>query len=417
MPAVAPERLAGTRTGVFLGICGSEYSARILKGLDPARIDPYFGSGVSTSVASGRLSYLLGLQGPSLSVDTACSSSLVATHLACQSLRSGESNLALVGGVGIMLVPETTINFSRARMMAADGRCKTFDAGADGYGRGEGCGVVVLKRLSDAQRDGDRVLAVIRGSAVNQDGRSGGLTAPNGLAQEAVLREALSSAGVSAAEVSYVEAHGTGTPLGDPIEVRALMAVMGEGRSKDRPLLVGSVKTNIGHLEAAAGVAGLIKVVLSLEHGEIPPHLHFENPNPHIAWDELAVRVPTRLRGWPEGRRIAGVSSFGFSGTNAHVVVEEAPKQEERVRAAVERPRHVLTLSAVTEAALRELSGRYREYLSGAGSGEAIGDVCFTANVGRSHFAQRLAVVAEERSGASRRSRGLRDEQAGGGAR
>jgi acyl transferase domain-containing protein len=389
---IAPDGLAGTRTGVFVGISGSEWAFMGFKGMDAVRINPYSASGASASIASGRLSYVLGLQGPCVSVDTACSSSMVAAHLACQSLRSGESNLAVVGGVGILLLPEGLINLSRARMVSPDGRCKTFDARADGYARGEGCGIVILKRLSDAERDGNPVLAVIRGSAVNQDGRSGGLTAPNGLAQEAVLRDALTSAHLKPADVSYVEAHGTGTPLGDPIEVRALMAVMGEGRSRERALVLGSAKTNIGHLEAAARNAGLIKVVLSLQHGEIPAHLHFENPSPHIAWDELPVTVPTALRSWPEGRKIAGVSSFGFSGTNAHMILEEAPQSAVRESSAVDRPLHMLSLSGMNEEALLELAGRYRAYLGGP-EVAPLGDVCFTANVGRAHFAHRLAVV------------------------
>ena len=259
-----------------------------------------------------------------MAVDTACSSSLVAVHLACQSLRSGESDLALAGGVNLLLLPGDDVALSRARMLSPDGRCKTFDAAADGYVRGEGCGMVVLRRLSDALGAGDEVLAVIRGSAVNQDGRSSGLTVPNGRAQEAVVRRALEVAGVDPADVGYVEAHGTGTPLGDPIELRALGRVLGPGRRPDCPLVVGSVKTNIGHLEAAAGIAGLIKAVLAVHHGRIPAHLNFTDPNPHVPWDELPVVIPTEAMAWP-GRRVAGVSSFGFSGTNAHVVLEAAP--------------------------------------------------------------------------------------------
>jgi len=262
-----------------------------------------------------------------MAVDTACSSSLVTVHLACQSLRGGECNLALAGGVNLILSPEWTITASKARMMAADGRCKAFDAAADGYVRGEGCGIVVLKRLADAVANGDNILALIVGSAVNHDGHSSGFTVPSKQAQEAVIREALANARVQPAQVSYVETHGTGTPLGDPIEVRALGAVLSTGRSKDQPLAIGSVKTNIGHLESAAGVAGLIKGVLALHHEELPPHLHFHQPNPHIAWAEMPIEVPTVRRPWPAGRsrRVAGVSSFGVSGTNVHVVVAEAP--------------------------------------------------------------------------------------------
>ncbi|HXA15308.1 MAG TPA: polyketide synthase, partial [Opitutaceae bacterium] len=270
----APDRLAGSDTGVFVGISTNDYAMLQLKHGAIKLIDAYAGTGSSASVASGRLSYLLGLQGPCISVDTACSSSLVAVHLACQSLRTGECRLALAGGVNVILSPEVTINFSKARMMAADGRCKTFDAAADGYVRGEGCGMVVLKRYTDAVASGDDILAVIPGSAVNQDGRSGGLTVPNGPAQESVIRRALKNAGIKPDQVSYIEAHGTGTSLGDPIEIGALGAVFGSDRNGHGRLNVGSVKTNIGHLEAAAGIAGLIKVVLALRRAEIPPHLH-----------------------------------------------------------------------------------------------------------------------------------------------
>src|SRR5262245_33834312 len=275
----APGGLEGSPVGVFVGVSTGDY-IRVIP--DPQQAGPYLVTGNSFSVAAGRVSYLLGLQGPSIAVDTACSSSLVTVHLACQSLRNDECRMALAGGVNVILAPEVMINFSQARMMAADGRCKTFDAAADGYVRGEGCGVVVLKRLSDAVAAGDRIIAIIRGSAVNQDGRSNGLTAPNGPAQEAVIRRALAEAGVKPDELGYLETHGTGTPLGDPIEVHALGRVLGKERRE--PLAIGSVKTNFGHLEAAAGIAGLIKVALSLEREELPPHLHLKKKNPHIAW-------------------------------------------------------------------------------------------------------------------------------------
>jgi acyl transferase domain-containing protein/SAM-dependent methyltransferase len=389
-----PAELAGSRTGVFVGIASFDYAQLNATPRDPARLDAYLATGSSHSVAAGRLSYWLGLQGPSLAIDTACSSSLVAVHLACQSLRSGECRLALAGGVNLVLRPEIGVSLSKARMMAADGRCKAFDAAADGFVRSEGCGIVVLKRLSDAVAEGDRVLALIRGSAINQDGRSHGLTAPNGVAQEAVIRDALAGAAVEPAEVSYVETHGTGTALGDPIEVRALGAIVGRGRRADAPVVIGSVKTNIGHAETAAGVAGLIKVVLALEHGELPPHLHFKTPNPHIQWNELPVVVSTERRPWPRGmeRRIAGVSSFGFSGTNAHVLVEEAPAPSRRERSA-ERPLHVLALSTKSDVALTELAALFERRLSTQPT-MPVGDVCFTANAGRSHFSHRLAVVA-----------------------
>jgi acyl transferase domain-containing protein len=276
-------------------------------------------------MAAGRISHALNLQGPTMQVDTACSSSLLAVHLACQSLRSGECNLALAGGVNLMLSPDVSVGLCRLQALTRDRDCKTFDASADGYIRGEGCGVVVLKRLSDAVRDGDNVLAVVRGSAVNHDGHSNGLTAPSGPAQEAVIRKALDNAGVSADRIQYVETHGTGTSLGDPIEVSALGRVLGRDREASVPLALGSVKTNFGHLEAAAGAASLIKTVLSLQHKQIAPHLHLQSPNPYIAWQKLPFVVPTTLTPWPEqaGSRLAGVSAFGMSGTNVHLVVEE----------------------------------------------------------------------------------------------
>jgi acyl transferase domain-containing protein/SAM-dependent methyltransferase len=395
-----PRGLAGSPTGVFVGLCHHDYLNLILKRGDPALIDAYVGVGNSGSVAAGRISYVLGLEGPSLVVDTACSSSLVAVHLACQSLLAGESRLALAGGVNLMLGPEATIDFSKARMMAPDGRCKTFDAKADGYVRGEGCGAVVLKRLADALMDGDPVLAVIRGTAVNQDGRSNGLTAPNGLAQRAVIRQALRRAGLDPLRVGYLEAHGTGTSLGDPIEMRAIGEALCEDRPKDQPLVVGSVKTNLGHLEAAAGMAGLAKAVLALRHREIPRHLHFEQPSPYVEWDRLPVVVPAASRPWPasEGApRVAGVSSFGFSGTNAHVVLEEAPRP---ASPADDGGPRLLVLSARSEAALRRLAGRYAAHLDTAG--DPLRDVAFTAAVGRAHQRQRAALVASRPDDAAR---------------
>jgi acyl transferase domain-containing protein/acyl carrier protein len=387
-----PDQLIGSQTGVFIGIMNLDYFQMATA---PNLVDAHTATGNAFSVTSGRLSYILGLQGPSVAVDTACSSSLVAVHLACQSLRMQECNLALAGGVNVMVTPVASINACQARMLSVDGRCKTYDASADGYARGEGCGVVVLKRLSDAIADGDNILALIRGSAVNQDGRSGGLTVPNGPAQQAVIRAALTNAGVEPGQVSYVEAHGTGTSLGDPIELRALGAVLGQRRSPAENLIVGSVKTNIGHLESAAGVAGLIKLVLALQHQEIPPHLHLKNPNPYIPWAELPIKIPTELTPWLpfKGPRIAGLSSFGFSGTNAHLVVEEAPARQHQPME-VERPLHLLSLSAKSEGALQELAHRYETYLK-THPNQNLADVCFTANSGRSHLNHRLAVVAE----------------------
>jgi len=287
---IAASSLAGSRTGVYVGISTNDYQQLLGQGGERA-IGPYMGTGNAHSAAVGRLSYVLGLEGPAVAVDTACSSSLVALHQAVAGLQRGEADLALAGGVNALLTPELTIYFSKGHFMAPDGRCKAFDARADGYVRSEGCGVVVLKRLSEAEAAGDRIHAVIRGSAVNQDGASSGLTVPNGPAQERVIGEALARAGVGAGEIAYVEAHGTGTSLGDPIEVQALHNALGAERSPEHPLLIGSVKTNIGHLEAAAGVAGLIKTVLALEHGEIPGQLHFETPSPTISWDSVNVAV------------------------------------------------------------------------------------------------------------------------------
>ncbi len=389
---IAPDKIVGTQAGVFVGIMNLDY---FQLASTPNVVDAHTVTGNAFSVTSGRLSYSLGLQGPSMAIDTACSSSLVGVHYACQSLRTKECNLAIAAGVNLIITPTVMINECRAKMLAPDGHCKTFDASADGYARGEGCGVLILKRLSDAIADGDNILALIRGSAVNQDGRSGGLTVPNGPAQQAVIRTALTNAGIKPEQVSYVEAHGTGTSLGDPIELRALAAVLGQGRSQEQKLLVGSVKTNMGHLEAAAGVAGLIKLVLALQHQVIPPHLHLKNPNPHIPWAELPIKITTELTPWTSvnGARIAGLSSFGFSGTNAHLIVEEAPtRQNELVKE--ERPLHLLSLSAKTEEALKELAKRFGTLLK-QNPNLNLADVCFSANTGRSVFAHRLALVAE----------------------
>ena len=393
----APDKLSGSRTGVFMGLCTSDYADLQISSNDLTKLDAYHASGIAHSIASGRLSYVLGLQGPCVTLDTACSSSLVAVHLACQSLRWRECQMALAGGVNVILSPNIFIALSKASMLAADGRCKTFDASADGYGRGEGCGVVVLKRLSDALADGDRILALVRGSAFNQDGPSSGLTAPNGPSQAAVIREALINGDVQAADVDYVETHGTGTSLGDPIEVQALGAVYGQGRSAAQPLMIGAVKSNIGHLEGAAGMAGLIKVVLALQQREIPPSLHVKKLNPFIPWDELPVKVATALMPWPPSAktRLAGVSAFGFSGTNAHIVLQEAPAAE-FVGAAAERPRHLLTLSAKNEKARKELVGRFHRHIS-AHPEEHIADICYTANSGRAHLSHRAAIIADSK--------------------
>lgn len=387
---VAPDRISGTSTGVFVGISNSDYARVGCRG--PASIVAYGATGTCLSIAANRVSYVLNLRGPSVAVDTACSSSLVSLHLACESLRRGESELCLAGGVNLILSPEGTIAFSQARMMASDGRCKTFDDRADGYVRGEGCGMLVLKRLEDAQRDGDPIQAVILGSAVNQDGLTNGLTAPNGPSQEAVVRLALANAGIRPDEVSFIETHGTGTSLGDPIEVRALQNSLLPGRASSNPLWLGSVKTNIGHLESAAGVASLIKVVLSLQHKQIPGNLHFTRLNRYIKLEGTPMVVPTQCTPWATslGRRIAGVSAFGFGGTNGHVILTEAP-QPAAPPSGPDRSRHVLTLRAKSREALRDLAGRFSRYLE-ANPGLSAADVCFSANTGRSLFAHRLAV-------------------------
>ena len=392
---IPAESLFDSNAGVFLGIANSDYMRMLLA--DPELIDTYSTTGTAFSIAAGRLSYVLGARGLSIALDTACSSSLVAVHLAVQSLRARECDLALAGGVNLMLSPELTINFSRARMMAPDGRCKTFDAAADGYVRSEGCALVTLKRLSDAQADGDRVLAVIRGTAVNQDGRSGGLTAPNGPSQEAVVASALANGRLSPADVAYVETHGTGTLLGDPIEVGALAAALCRDRPADQPLLLGSVKTNIGHAESAAGIAGLIKAVLMLRHGEIPPHLHLQQLNPHIAAGRHAIDVPRELRPWPvtQGQRVAGVSSFGLSGTNAHVVLAEAPSAGAVPTSTQPAGPNVVTLSARSAPALAALADGTAAHLRSL-PGVALADLAHATNLGRSHLAHRLAVVATD---------------------
>jgi natural product biosynthesis luciferase-like monooxygenase protein len=389
-----PGRLAGTDAGVFIGISTQDYARRTLPTGEPDRIDAYSGTGSALSAAAGRLAYFFDFRGPAVALDTACSSSLVAVHQACRVLLGGECSLALAGGVNAILGPELGVNFARARMLAADGRCKAFDAAADGYVRSEGCGLVVLKRLDAALAAGDSILAVLRGSAVTQDGRSNGLTAPNGPAQERVIRLALARAGVAARSIDYVEAHGTGTALGDPIEMQALAAALGEGRGIEDRLLVGSVKTNLGHLEAAAGIASLAKVVLALRHGEIPASLHFRTPSPHIAWENFPVRVVAQRQPWrspPDGApRRAGVSSFGFTGTNAHVVVEEAP-------AAAAGPAAgpgpwILPLSAKTEEAARQLARDWAVWL-GAHPAAALGDVCATIAEGRAELPCRAFAV------------------------
>jgi acyl transferase domain-containing protein len=409
----APSTLRGSQTGIFVGVGANEY-AHLLSSEAIDKIEPYFITGNALNAISGRVAFALGLEGPAVAVDTACSSALVAVHQACQALHSGDCDLALAGGVNVLLSPVTVIAASRARMLSPVGRCKTFDASADGYVRSEGCGILVLKRLSDAVRDGDRVCAVISSSAVNQDGASSGLTVPNGGAQQRLIGAALARAGLAGGDVDYLEAHGTGTPLGDPIEVQAAAAAYGASRDADRPLLMGSVKSNIGHLEAASGAAGLIKVVLSLQHEVLPQSLHFETPSPHIPWHSLPVRVVDKAIPWQaDGRpRRAGVSSFGFTGTNAHVLIEEAPAQaaspaeegladledaaaSESLEPVTHEQRvNVLTLSGRSPEALVALAQRYEAWLK-AHPDVDLADVCLTAGMGRSHFEHRAALVVD----------------------
>ena len=396
--------IAQARAGVYVGVIGNDYA--LMQSHDLRNMDVFSGTGCSHAILSNRLSYVLNLNGPSISLDTACSSSLVTVHLACQSLRRREIDMALAGGVNLILCPDITVTLTKAYMMSPDGRCNTFDASANGYARGEGCGMLVLKRLSDAVASHDRILALIRGSAVNHDGRSNGLSAPNGPAQEAVIRAALADAGLEPRQIDYIEAHGTGTRLGDPIEIEALRSVFAPSRPSGQPLLVGSVKTNIGHLESAAGVAGLAKVVLALQHGQIPPHLHLRTPNPLLRLEETPIEITTSVRSWPqelEPRR-AGVSSFGFGGTNGHVILEEAPAAPRR-GSEIDRPRHMLVLAARSPQALSELAGRYAAFLESAPA-VSLADIGYTAATGRTHFAHRLAIPAasaEEAAAALRR--------------
>ncbi len=390
----APESLAGSAAGIFVGIFMDDY--RRLQMADPSAIDAFVAPGTIFSIAANRLSYFFDFHGPSVALDTACSSSLVAVHLACQALRDGDATFALAGGVNVLLTPGPTIEMAKSGLMAPDGRCKSFDARANGYVRGEGAGLVALKLLSRALEDGDRVYAVIRGSAVNQDGRSNGLTAPNPRAQEAVIREAYRRARIAPSEVDYVEAHGSGTAVGDPIEAKGLGAVVAPGRPAERPCRIGAVKTNFGHLETAAGVAGLIKVALSLAHGELPPTLNYQTPSPLIPFDELRLEVVTRRIPWPEradrpGPAYAGVSSFGFGGTNAHVVLAAAPARP-AAETTPERTR-LLVLSAPTPEALEATHARLANDLA-ARPDRDLGDVAWTLTVGRQRFQHRKTLIA-----------------------
>ena len=390
--------IRNSQTSVFVGMTTLDYYLRAASSWSAEDVDPYLAFGNALNFAAGRLSYFLGTHGPAVVIDTACSSSLVTIHLACQSLRRRESDQALAAGVNLMLTPENNIATSRWGMLAPDGRCKTFDAGADGYVRAEGCGVVVLKRLDDAVRDGDSVLAVVRGSAVNQDGPSSGLTVPNGPAQQAVLRAALAAARLEPSDIDYIEAHGTGTALGDPIELGALDQVFGD-RQGSAPLVLGSMKTNLGHLESASGVAGFIKAVLSVRHGYIPPHLNFTTLTPNAVEGASRFTIAAEGMAWPEvdRPRRAGVSSFGVSGTNAHIVVEQAPVAE----AVAAQPDPVVTtlvISGKTPERIAPMAAVLAEWMTGAGADVALADVAHTLNHHRTRYKNVATVCARDRA-------------------
>ncbi|EJQ37437.1 hypothetical protein IEE_05223 [Bacillus cereus BAG5X1-1] len=397
---ISATQIKGTQTGVFMGIIGSEYGSLPRKSKE---INPYRTTGSLNNIASGRISYFLGVHGPSISIDTACSSSLVSIHLACESLQRGECKVALAGGSNLLLSPHTFASLCELRALSKDGRCKTFDASGDGYGRGEGVGVVVLKRLSDAIRDKDPILAVIRGTGVNQDGPGSGLTVPNGVAQKELIKKTLKECNILPNEISYFEAHGTGTALGDPIEVQSLVEVFGNDNERKKPLIIGSVKSNIGHLEGAAGISSLIKVILCSQNKKIPPNLHLNTINPRLSLEKIPATIPTELIPWEteEKPRISGINSFGFSGTNAHVIVSEAPDIMELVEDSnhsYERPLHMLTLSAKDENALAQLVVKYKNYFDNE-NGEKLQNICFTANAGRTHFSHRITFINDSSEG------------------
>ena len=392
---IATEDLSGVKAAVLMGVYYGEYQT--ISAANPDAIDAYSATGNAHAVAVGRIAYLLGLRGPAVAIDSACSSSLVTIHLACQSLRLRESDLALAGGASLILRPETQIAMAKWGMLSPNGRCYSFDSRADGFVRGEGCGVVVLKRLTDAVRDGDRVLAVVRGSAVNQDGRSNGLTAPNTIAQQDVIRSALRTGDVPARSVNYIEAHGTGTGLGDPIEFEALADQYGKG---DGDCALGAVKSNFGHLEAAAGIAGFIKAALSVQRAQIPPNLHFSQWNPAIDHKPTRLFVPTELRPWPaeEGPRRAAISSFGIGGTNAHVVIEQGPDPAPDSNGDAASPVTTLTISGKTEQRIAAWAAALASWMSGQGADVPLADIAHTVNLYRSRHNKIATVSARDRA-------------------
>ncbi|HNN98322.1 MAG TPA: type I polyketide synthase, partial [Pseudomonadota bacterium] len=406
---IVPAVLQGSPTGVYVGSMASDYGARLLG--EPQALDGYVGTGSASSVASGRVAYALGLQGPALTVDTACSSSLVALHLACQSLRQGECELALAGGVTVMATPTLLIEFSRQGGVAPDGRCKPFSAAADGTGWSEGCAMLVLQRLSVAREKGHPVLALLRGSAVNQDGRSQGLTAPNGLAQQRVISQALQSAGLTPEQVDVVEAHGTGTRLGDPIEALALLETYGKAHQAQRPVWLGSLKSNLGHPQAAAGVGGVLKMVLAMQNGLMPKTLHAEVPSEHLDWSKGQLRLLQEPQRWERGEqaRRAGVSSFGISGTNAHLILEEAPWSErESASTGREVPQGMpLLVSGRDQEALQAQAMELAAHLEARPSQNVL-DLVYSLATRRTHFGERLALPVSPGTDAAHLAAALR---------
>ena len=393
---IAPSSLKGEKTGVFVGQYWDDYSSQRIYSTDNREIDRYAQLSALRGLTAGRICHILDSHGPAIQLDTACSSSSLAVHMACQSLRNGESDLALAGGVSLVLAPEHLIGICQMNALSPDGRCKTFDASADGFGQGEGCGMIALKRFSDAQADGDTVLAIVKGSAVNHDGQARTVTTPSGPAQRDMLKDALANAELEPHQIDFVETHGTGTPLGDPIEVSAIARILCKDRTK--PLYLGAVKANVGHLDSAAGIAGLMKVVLSLQNNTIPLHLNYSKPNRHIPWEDWPIKIPTENTAWDGEERFAGISAFGMSGTNVHLIIGQSPQPTSlaEMHSSVARPEQLLTLSAKAPGVLPELAKRYREVLDGKGSnsGVNLSQLCFSAATGRSHFSHRVAFPA-----------------------